>query len=265
MMRHKVRLFLWRWHRRVGLLAAFFVLLLSGTGLLLNHSVSIGLDKAHLRGAQVLAFYQLKTPVISSYSLGDDWITQIGERELYLNQKATTYCDGPLRGVLGFSRNENGDFLAVRRESSQWVGSQILIACEDELLQLNSEGELIERIGSLYGLPSPISQLGFCGESLCLQSSGKIYQINLDQLNWTKVVDLKVVWSQQGLLDPAAYENLIDHYLGRNITWERLLLDLHSGRILGGWGIYLMDLMAVLFIVLSLSGVFIWALKKRKS
>lgn len=248
---HKIRIILWRWHGRMGLIAAVFVLLLSGTGLLLNHSASIGLDRTYLKGILVLALYQLEAPDMLSYTMGDDRVSQIGGRELYLNHEALTYCDGQLRGAHSSSAN-------------QWRAGQLIVACEKEILQFNAESELIERIGDLYGLPSPVSRLGLCEESLCIQSLEAIYQIDLDQLTWVKVADMQVNWSQQNLPQSPLYENILDQHLGQNITWERLLLDLHSGRILGRWGVYLMDVMAVLFIILSASGVLIWSLKKRK-
>ena len=36
---------LWRWHRRLGLAAALFVLLLAGSGILLNHTADLGLER----------------------------------------------------------------------------------------------------------------------------------------------------------------------------------------------------------------------------
>ena len=51
---------------------------------------------------------------------------------------------------------------------------------------------------------------------------------------------------------------------GKGLTVERVLLDLHSGRILGKVGPLLMDLVAVFLIVLSLSGLILAKVRNRK-
>ena len=51
---------------------------------------------------------------------------------------------------------------------------------------------------------------------------------------------------------------------GRGLTVERLLLDLHSGRILGEAGPLLMDLVAVFLIVLSLSGLILSKVRNQR-
>ncbi len=48
------------------------------------------------------------------------------------------------------------------------------------------------------------------------------------------------------------------------MTIERLLLDLHSGRILGQTGRLLMDVIAVFLIVLSLSGIILSNARNRR-
>ena len=42
------------------------------------------------------------------------------------------------------------------------------------------------------------------------------------------------------------------------------MLDLHSGRILGSWGVYLVDAAAILFMLLAITGVWLWG-KRRAS
>ncbi len=48
---------------------------------------------------------------------------------------------------------------------------------------------------------------------------------------------------------------LVEAYRGKGLLLERVLLDVHSGRILGAWGVYLVDAAAVLFLGLVLSGL----------
>jgi hypothetical protein len=42
------------------------------------------------------------------------------------------------------------------------------------------------------------------------------------------------------------------------ISWERLLLDIHAARFLGSLSIWFSDFMAVLLLLLSFSGIWLW-------
>jgi hypothetical protein len=53
---------------------------------------------------------------------------------------------------------------------------------------------------------------------------------------------------------PAAKVISIETAVG-DIHWERVLFDVHSGRLFGRYGPWLMDIMAVLFVVLAVSGL----------
>ena len=44
-----------------------------------------------------------------------------------------------------------------------------------------------------------------------------------------------------------------------SLNWQRLLQDLHAGRLFGLAGQLLMDLAALLLVVLAFTGVIIWS------
>jgi hypothetical protein len=48
-------------------------------------------------------------------------------------------------------------------------------------------------------------------------------------------------------------------YRGRVLTLERLMLDLHSGRLFGLGGTWLMDIVAALLVILAASGMWLWS------
>ena len=52
--------------------------------------------------------------------------------------------------------------------------------------------------------------------------------------------------------------SIIDGYQGQEITWERIVLDLHSGRIAGDIGVLIMDLAALFLGYLALSGAWLY-------
>jgi uncharacterized iron-regulated membrane protein len=63
-------------------------------------------------------------------------------------------------------------------------------------------------------------------------------------------------------VSPGLKETLEKTYRGVGLPLERVMLDLHSGRILGRAGVYLVDTAAVLFLLLAISGVWLWARRR---
>ena len=47
-------------------------------------------------------------------------------------------------------------------------------------------------------------------------------------------------------------------YRSRFLNWERVILDAHSGRLFGNIGVIFMDIVAIMLILLSISGIYIW-------
>ncbi|MCW8196193.1 PepSY domain-containing protein [Proteobacteria bacterium 005FR1] len=244
--RGRLRFLLWRWHRRIGLVSAAFVLLLAVTGILLNHSDSIGLDEAPLGPQWLNLFYSVDPPSATSFETGHSLITQWGARALYRNGEPLSDCRGELRGVLDYYQYE-------------------VVACEQELIILLAEsGAVVERVDPVRGLPAPVERLGMCPAGVCVQSGEQIRQLDADEVTWTPVAVSAVSrWSTPVPTPDVVRDELVSQHVGQSISWERLLLDLHSGRLLGSWGVYLMDLMAVFFILLAGTGIVVWLLARR--
>ncbi|MBQ0799184.1 MAG: PepSY domain-containing protein [Porticoccaceae bacterium] len=253
----KSRLLFWHWHRRLGITTAVFIILLSVTGIALNHSTKIGLADTPVRVGWLLSLYGLSTPDITSYAVGEHTLSHLGDDHLYLDTEKLSYCAGGLSGAL------------VKQDI--WVA-----ACRDELLLLTPQGEVIERVGGAYGLPHPITAIGHCEEQLCLESEGQVYITDVDQLRFTRRSETgpsETVPSEKGVasfesvatikLDDELRRALLDSYYGSTITWERIVLDLHSGHLLqlGPW---LMDMVGLLMIALAVTGITMWYKGRRR-
>jgi len=50
--------------------------------------------------------------------------------------------------------------------------------------------------------------------------------------------------------------------MGRQISLERFLLDAHSGRFFGKYGVYVIDIAALLLLILSITGIWLWATRR---
>ncbi|MCV6604515.1 MAG: PepSY-associated TM helix domain-containing protein [Porticoccaceae bacterium] len=233
-----------RWHRRIGLSAALLVLVLAITGIMLNHTSGLGLDKHSPPAAVVSLVYGIEAPELVAFPLASNWLSASGS-QLFLNDEPLLSCSGSLSGAVA-------------------LDSDLVVACEGELLLLNHSGDLLERIGASLGLPLPVNGLGLDeGRGLVLQNGDYSYRADLTDLSWQLVSSDAVAWSQPQPLPQKLQRQLAAYTPQSDITWERLLLDIHSGRVLGVVGVWLMDLAALALILLSITGFVMWRHKRR--
>src|SRR5205085_1933106 len=69
-----------RWHRRFGVAASLFLAWLALSGLLLNHSPLLGLDRARTHASWLLRLYGLESALPQTgWSAGGHWLVVTGE------------------------------------------------------------------------------------------------------------------------------------------------------------------------------------------
>jgi hypothetical protein len=230
-----------RWHHRLGIAAAAFLLLLAATGFMLNHSPWFGWQNHTIQSPLLLKWYGIKPPEISSYPVNGNWLSHLGGSHLYLDDKQLTQCRQPYQGALA-------------------IGNMVVAACAGELVLLTGDGEEIERLGALQGVPAPIVRLGSMDERLLIEGQHGAGIYDMDEGGWRgSATDLsRVHWAEPGQLPESLRRTLHKQFTGSELNSERLLLDLHSGRLFGSFGVYLYDLMALFFCMLGMSGVWVW-------
>lgn len=227
-----------RWHRRIGIVSALFVLLLAITGILLNHTHELGLDRKPLENAALRSLYGA-VPDAAPQGL----VHGLAAGELYA-----------AGGRLRVGDRDLGD-------CPQLVGvveraGQVLAVCSNRLWLLTPNGEVIDQADSVRGVPEGLSAVAEAQGQVLLKQGGQSFAVDLGDLSLKPTLaGAGVDWS--GALAPAAAPADLD--------WEQLLLDLHSGRLLGAWGVWLMDAMALLFIVLAVSGLFMARRRHRRT
>lgn len=246
-MRGQARLvgFLWRWHRRGGVLAAVFLLLIAGSGILLNHAAELGLDKRFVRAAWLRSYYGESTAALPAYPVGQRWVYRAASGLVYLDAEAVAGCRGELRGAL-------------------LVEGLFLAACEEELLLIGTAGELVETFNAASGLPVPVSGVGESGSRAVIQFPGGWRFADFERIRFDAVLPpgSRILQSAPGTL-PAEIRARIPEQ-SEWLNWERLLLDLHSGRVFGRFGVWVVDLLALVFCALALSGITMWWLRRRR-
>ncbi len=245
-MRRRPRLvgFLWRWHRRVGLLAALLALLLALTGIALNHTSDLALDRRFVEWPWLYRLYGDGAPALPAFRAGERWLYRSGTGEVYLDAQAVATCRGELVGALA-------------------ADGMIWAACAEELLLLTGRGELVESILAATGLPTPVTGVGLAGASPVLRADGRWRLADPDQLEFEAPVPGGSAITQvvSAELPPELQRVLPTREAW--LSWERLLLDLHSGRLGGRFGVWLVDAAGLMFCLLGLSGVAMWWLHHR--
>lgn len=238
---------LYVWHRYVGLTAALFVILLAVSGIALNHTEDFALDTRYVQNPWLLDWYGIRAPDSArSTTTPHGRLTLLGTK-LYFNTRA---LDGEFQTFNG----------AVAQDEL------LIVAVDHGLLLLSKQGEYVERLPQGNGVPDEIEALGVDaqGQLVVTTKTGR-YRADAQLLNWqpATAIDATVTWNTPRSISGAELAGLRADYLGRILPWERVLLDLHSGRLFGISGPWVMDAAAVLMLFLAGSGVAIWLKRKR--
>lgn len=226
-------------HRKIGPIIALFVLLLSVTGILLNHSSDLALDKRYLTWNWLLEHYNIASvdPDVT-YLLGRKTISQFGS-EVFVDAKPVTHINRPLLGGI-------------------MLDDLMVLATDDTLILLNYDDEFIERMGATAGVPPNIQNIGlFHGEPI-VQTRDGLWRSDFLLNQWERISLQGVGWSIPLNMPDSVEEELASYFHGKGISVERFILDLHNGRIIKTAGTYLLDLIGILLIMLSLTGLWIW-------
>jgi len=246
--KHKSRAKLLRslyiWHRYIGLSAALFVVILSVSGLALNHTESLRLDSTHVQSESLLDWYGIHAPdKLRSYSAGQDNFTEV-HGLVFHNARLLDAVTAPLVGAI-----RHQDF--------------IVLATQDHLNLLAQNGELIENIGSAGGVPAGMKAIGTTTDgTIAIKAAHGYYLTDESFLEWTETDTVDATWSMASDTPPALTRALQAAYRGNGLPLERVVLDLHSGRILGNAGVLLVDAAAIVFLLLAISGIWLWSRRR---
>ncbi|MBV1876137.1 MAG: PepSY domain-containing protein [Pseudomonadales bacterium] len=216
-------------HKKIGVFFSLFLILLAVTGILLNHTETLQLNKHTVPAAVAARYYDSGEAVFGYQLLGQYYYTLSGF--LYQDQLTLGPCE-QLQGV-----------------ASSAGGLQAL--CAGELLIFTDQQQLVERLGSVHGLPANISRLGVYNGGLLLESNLGVVGLNLESLEIASVDLPEANW-------PVLVKVPTVAMLDNSIQWQQFILDLHSGAYLGEMGKLLVDIVGVFVIGIIISGLVMW-------
>lgn len=238
----RLRFWLYRWHRRGGLAAAVIIILVTVSGIALNHTGDLELDSYYPQSSLLLWPYESAIEIRQGISTKDGWL-HVFNQQVLLDAKVLGECSR----LIGFASTDR----------------EMLLVCEEQWLLLNSDWTLLELIDPAFFQLEHIKAIGSGEQRFAVQvDSGHWYVLDLETysaLLLSKADFISVPYELTSL--PLS----VDSSRNKTISWQRLLLDMHSGRWLGKYGVWLVDLAAIILLFLALSGCWIWFSKARKS
>ena len=227
-----------RWHRWLGLLLLLPILFLVITGVLISVSDWRGWQHETVHAAVLSSLYGVPPDVPETgYQAEDHWFVRQGGRLLF-NTAHVARCPHALVGAVNYQ-----DLIAA--------------ICGDSMLLLDHKGALIE---TLSGVPGAGQRLGLDSEGqLMLQSRAGIHVFDDFTGGWRDRDKDAIDWAREAPLPDTLRNDLTQGAPLPGISRERVLLDLHSGRLFGRAGVWIVNAAALLMSLLALSGAWTWA------
>lgn len=228
-----------RWHRRIGLVAAALVVILALSGVALNHTTALGLDRQAVTAPWLLDWLGAESKAeMHGYKVGQHQVTVLEDRVFFDGAMIAQRLDG----IVGAVETANA----------------IAVAGRTEILLLAENGDLIERISAL---PTPITGIGVTpdGRLAVAIAPDLVFTADASLLQWQQVRDSRITWTTTSLIPDAIGKQVLQAYGGADVSMERIILEVHSGRIFGSYGPWLMDGAAILLLLLAVTGVIGWS------
>ena len=226
--------FLFKFHRYTGLCVAVIVVMLSVTGIALNHTDDLKLDSQYIKSTAILDWYGIKPAQKQiAFASNNHWIIQVGEQIYFGTQQVLKTSDT----LIG----------AVKSESF------FLLGFANTLILISHEGEVIERINK------PLTHVAIdFDDTIIINSEDQILSSKDGLLSWQETHQKTMKWSKSSKLPEKLNQQIINLSRNNILPYERVLLDIHSGRFFGAYGVLMVDIAGILFILLAITGCWIW-------
>ncbi|HIG41135.1 MAG: PepSY domain-containing protein [bacterium] len=215
-------------HRNVGIFLVLFLLLVSVTGILLNHTESLHLSERYVPAFVARRYYQSQE--VHGFELNTRYYYTLGDL-LYVDHQALTQC-GEVKGVV--------------EQAEQFV-----VLCDAELIVFTKDHQMIERFGEVHGLPPNLNRMAVDNKQLLLANDTEVFGFDTDTLESVLITTAFDDWPESGTV-PAQL------MLKDSVSWQQFLLDLHSGMFIGAAGKWLADLVAIFIVGVAISGLVMW-------
>ena len=232
-----------RWHRRLGLTSALAVALLSITGIMLNHVSSVYEKNEFVSSQWLLDWYGIQPPQrVLSYPLNDS--------------QMLLWADGSLIMGNNFRRFGQSELIGAMTDADL-----VYAFSRNRVYLFTASGEFVEEVE--YRNDATVKDVFTTSErgTVALVNRTQTILLSLDSLTFSQVTDASVVLNKNLNIELSVHAaDSSQAQLARQhvLLKSSVLLDLHSGRIFGKFGPWLMDLFAICFLLLAMTGIIAW-------
>lgn len=232
-----------RTHRVFGVSSLVFLVLIAVSGLLLNHADTLGLSR-HAASPLVLRMYGVDIPPVdAAFEAGD---------VLFATSSGMLFADGV----------ELATNISELSGAVEFDGG-LIVATRNEFFVTTKDARLIERFAPRSS--APFTKLGTVARRVVVQAGGKPFEfdaVHMSLAATTADIMNDTAWSQPVTPNHEQAQQIGIAGLSQSMNWERVLLDLHSGRILPTVGRYIADLTALCLLYLCISGLILWTRRR---
>ena len=225
-----------RWHGHIGVVATVFLVFIVLTGIVLNHEEGLKLDKREVSAPWLMRWYGIHAaePKLG-YLMDGRYFAWEGDKWALGGKPLVGSTEHPVGAVE--------------------AGGISYVATLSTLYLYQADGQLLDKLEK-QSLPAyPILALGKMGDSVVLQTPTAALA-SPDGLTWRKV-GADLTWASLQTL-PDDVRRQMAAMLAPGLSLQRVLLDVHSGRIFGRYGLWVVDLAAIALLMLGVSGVWIY-------
>ena len=226
-------------HRLAGIVLVLPVLLLVATGVPLQFTEQLQLGKAGVNIGWLQSRYSIVAPDLLSVS---GQVRQI---------------DGV---VLIAQRVIDTDYMgAGKLVGSTSHASVTSIAFENAMLLVPHDGSIPIEVTTP---PQRILRFGSVADGLVINTAQACFASANLGASWQPSICLDVLWhsATQEQADSASRAQ----YRASKLTWERVLTDMHSGRLFGRPGEWVMNFASFALILLAITGLVMWIMPRKR-
>ena len=223
-------------HRYIGLGICIFLVHLAITGIFLNHSIGLRLDKTFVTWPWLLNQYNLSVPEPANiFTIGKNNFSTI-DGEVFFNDKPIFLAEEEL---LGASQNRD----------------TFILASSSTISVISNNGFIINKENVL---PFTIKNIGIYGDEIVINDSeDNIWSSESINGVWKLTENIAVEWSKEGSITPTNHEKIRKYYVGDGVSLEQIILDFHSGAIFQKAGKIFFDVVSIMLIILSFTGIWL--------
>lgn len=223
--------------RLLQMLLVILLLIWLGSAVLLNHDKSLGLDKLKVNSSWLKGHYQIGELQSDQAFLLEGHVIVAVDQQLYVNAEPVLNLPRPLIGAVALEH-------------------MLVLATDDALVLLSKDGEYIDTLGAAAGIPPQIQNIGVHYNEPVLQTRNGMWRGNFMLDRWELMSLQGVSWSQSESMPTASRKAMEVQLYGDGVSVSQVLRDLHTGRLLGGFGRWLLDIWLLVLLVLAFRGIF---------